>query len=436
MGALFALEGSVKAVCWYGACLGWGPTIPELGMTLLRTPPPAVRKVLLHSHDSYGLGHLRRTLTLASAFQRHLPGVRVLITTGSPCATHFDPPVGVDLVKLPSVTKDEQGLYVPRTLGGGLEDLVFLRRRVLLEVYRAFAPDLVLADHQVLGLEGELTDLLEEARHRGTRTLLGIRDIIDSPEVVAREWGRPQIRSALAELYDRVVVYGSPLVFDTRTEYPIPPELGRRIEFSGYVSRPRGVPRARAVPSLRKQVLVTMGGGEDGAERVASYLDVVEHAGVGWDSTIVLGPLLGPHQTRKLKRRARLLPRVTVHHYHSDLPRLLAESDAVVAMAGYNTAAEVLRSGKPAVWLPRTFPRQEQAIRAARLEALGLGRSLVAPSRDEFAAAIEQQLATTLPLEACPPLEGAAALARMVGEMLEVPFHHENSSPVAQKAHA
>ncbi len=405
-------------------------------MTLLRTPAPPVRKVLLHSHDSYGLGHLRRTLTLAGAFQRHLPGVRVLITTGSPCATHFEPPAGVDLVKLPSVTKDEQGFYVPRTLGGGLDDLVFLRRRVLLEVYRAFAPDLVLADHQVLGLEGELTDLLEEARHRGTRTLLGIRDIIDSPEAVAREWGRPAIRRALDEMYDRVVVYGSPQVFDTRAEYPIPPELGRLIEFTGYVARPKGVARTRAVPSLRKQVLVTMGGGEDGAERVAAYLDMVERAGVPWDSTIVLGPLLDSHEARRLKRRARLLPRVTVHQYHSDLPRLLAESDAVVAMAGYNTVAEILRSGKPAVYLPRTFPRQEQAIRATRLEALGLGRSLLAPTREELAAAIEEQLSTPVPADACPPLEGDAATARVVAEMLEIPFHAETARAAGRRAHA
>jgi predicted glycosyltransferase len=39
-------------------------------------------RILMYSHDSYGLGHLRRTLSLAQAFVEHNPGLGVLILTG------------------------------------------------------------------------------------------------------------------------------------------------------------------------------------------------------------------------------------------------------------------------------------------------------------------------------------------------------------------
>jgi predicted glycosyltransferase len=48
----------------------------------------------------------------------------------------------------------------------------------------------------------------------------------------------------------------------------------------------------------------------------------------------------------------------------------------VVAMGGYNTFCEILSFGKPALIVPRTTPRQEQFLRAARAEQLGLVRML------------------------------------------------------------
>ena len=55
---------------------------------------------LMYSHDSYGLGHLRRTLALAEAFVERDPGTNVLILTGSPLSGAFRMPEGVETVKL------------------------------------------------------------------------------------------------------------------------------------------------------------------------------------------------------------------------------------------------------------------------------------------------------------------------------------------------
>ena len=45
---------------------------------------------------------------------------------------------------------------------------------------------------------------------------------------------------------------------------------------------------------------------------------------------------------------------VKVQRFHRNIPELLTRADAVVSMAGYNSCAEILRSGVPAVLLPRS----------------------------------------------------------------------------------
>jgi len=379
--------------------------------------PGSPMRVLLYSHDSFGLGHLRRNLNIAAALTSANPEAEVLIVTGSPCATHFPMPPRVDVVKLPSVTKNAEGHYVPRSLGGALDFSIELRGALLMQVFESFSPNLLIVDHQLLGLRGELIPVLEEAKRVGTQTILGIRDVIDSPEVVAREWGSKSARWALGEVYDRVCVYGSPRVFDTRAEYPVPPELSQRLEFTGYLSPKPARTAPRSLPSLRPEVLVTMGGGEDGEERVLTYLDAVEMSPVFWDTTIVLGPLMPSRAVRRIKRRARILGGITVHRFHADLPKLLSHSSLVVAMAGYNTSTEILRSGRPAVFLPRTFPRAEQHIRAERFERIGAARCLPNATAAQLREAVELSLSSPTKARVQLPLDGLTRLCEIASEL-------------------
>lgn len=394
------------------------PASPATDHARREHAPGRDARILFYSHDSYGLGHLRRSLTLASRIAEDLPGASILVASGSPCATHFVLPDGVDVIKLPSVTKDDGGAYVPRTLPGPLEPVLRLRRMLLAGLVRDFLPQVLIVDHQVVGLRGELDLALAAARRLGVHTILGLRDVIDEPAVVAREWSEPRVRAALESAYDRVCVYGCEDVFDPRLEYGFPDGLAGRVRFMGYVVRP-APPRALApLPPDRPQVLVTTGGGEDGASRIEAYLEGLRPGGAAWDSTIVLGPLLDPARARSIKRAARHLEGVEVHSFHADLPRLLGEMDAVVAMAGYNTTAEILQSGVPAVLLPRVFPRREQLLRAERLEALGLAQCLADPQPSGIRAAVERALDGAGHAPARPRLDGAARLAEVVRELV------------------
>ena len=73
-------------------------------------------RIMLYSHDTFGLGHLRRSRALAQAITCAYPMSSALILTGSPVAGRFDFPARVDHVRLPGVTKRQDGSYVSQSM--------------------------------------------------------------------------------------------------------------------------------------------------------------------------------------------------------------------------------------------------------------------------------------------------------------------------------
>ena len=70
--------------------------------------------ILMYSHDTYGLGHIRRTMAIAS----HLRGnrVNILILTGSPIAGRFSFPPQIDFVRIPGMIKMTNEEYLPLSI--------------------------------------------------------------------------------------------------------------------------------------------------------------------------------------------------------------------------------------------------------------------------------------------------------------------------------
>src|SRR5262249_17960692 len=73
-------------------------------------------KILLYSHDTFGLGNIRRTLLLSETLIDDYPDAAVLIVTGSPMIHAFRIPDRVDYVKIPCVDRTQAGPHEPRFL--------------------------------------------------------------------------------------------------------------------------------------------------------------------------------------------------------------------------------------------------------------------------------------------------------------------------------
>ena len=376
------------------------------------------KRVLLYSHDSFGLGHFRRNLAIARALVARSPDVNVLMISGSPCATQFSLPERCDVVKLPSVGKDYSGNYVPKFLKVTLEQAIDLRYRLINAAYASFNPDVVIVDHQLTGLFGEIIPVVRAAREAGKLTVFGMREIVDAPEVVERDWRTDVSQQALAEDYSHIFVYGDRNIFDTISEYPVLQPYRHKISTVGYIANPLDPRSPRSIPTLEQNVLVTVGGGEDGAERVRAYIKALEIAKPGWHSHIITGPLMEKKQVRACKAlvdRSRYSGSIRISRFHKDIPGLMQQADTVVSMAGYNSCVETLVSRKPTVLLPRDRMRHEQRIRADRFATRGLAQSVENIDAVDLRHALDHALSQRTPFSQRPNLDGLKNVCRLLG---------------------
>ncbi|MCS7266435.1 MAG: hypothetical protein NZ704_00090 [Geminicoccaceae bacterium] len=370
-------------------------------------------RLLIYSHDSFGLGHLRRCRAIAHDLVDRFRGLSVLILSGSPIIGSFDFKSRVDFVRIPGVIKLRNGEYTSLKLHVDIDTTIAIRSSIIQHTAAIFEPHMFLVDKEPLGLRGEVKPALELLRARGVRCVLGLRDVMDDPLSLTEEWERKGVFPELDRLYDEIWVYGLPELFDPLREIPGLRAVAHKIRFTGYLRRSVPEDVGAGAPHLLPSapfLLVTTGGGGDGGDLVDWVLRAYAcDPDLPHPAVIVFGPFLPAEQRARFQERVARDPRLRAITFEARVEPLFERALGVVAMGGYNTFCEILSFGKPALVVPRTEPRREQFIRAERAQALGLLRMLPAEEERDprrMAAALR-----ALPYAPVPP---AAVRARML----------------------
>jgi predicted glycosyltransferase len=327
--------------------------------------------ILMYSHDTYGLGHIRRSMAIAASLLE--PRVNILILTGSPIAGRFSFPEQIDFVRIPGMIKRTNEEYLPLSIKINARHALDIRKNIITATVKTFQPQLFIVDKEPLGLKREVLPALQWLRRSRprTRTVLGLRDIMDDADVTRREWADKGVYGALDELYSEIWVYGNQDLYDPIREYAIPAAVSAKVRFTGYIPRkvpsPEGVQNARKENGLQegdKLVVVTTGGGGDGYEVMDAYLRMLE-AGPppAFKSILITGPFMPKRDRKNLNKRCRRLG-VRMHHFYRQMEKIFAAADLVICMGGYNTLCEILSQGTVSLVVPRDTPRREQLIRA------------------------------------------------------------------------
>jgi predicted glycosyltransferase len=337
-------------------------------------------RLLIFSHDSFGLGHLRRCRAIAHHLVEQFPHLSVLILSGSPIIGSFDFKSRVDFVRVPGVIKLRNGEYTSLQLHIDIEQTLDIRSSIIRHTAAIFDPHLFLVDKEPLGLRGEVLDTLHLLKERGTRLVLGLRDVMDDPKSLLDEWRRKKVYPALHDLYDEIWVYGLPQIFNPLTELANMRPLAKKVTFTGYLRRslPSAPPQSNEheLPA-DPYILVTTGGGGDGEDLIDWVLGAYESdPEIPYPALLVFGPFMNLERRLAFQDRAARLHKVHAITFDARFEGLLLRALGVVAMGGYNTFCEILSFGKPSLIVPRTVPRREQFLRAARAEQLGLVRML------------------------------------------------------------
>jgi len=348
-------------------------------------------RILIYSHDSFGLGHLRRCRAIAHAIVDRFKGVSVLILSGSSIIGSFDFRARVDFVRVPGVIKLHNGEYQSLGLHIDLGQTMEMRAAIIRQTALIFRPDLFLVDKEPLGLKGEVVATLQMLKAMGTTLVLGLRDIMDDPALLQREWERKRVLPALENVYDEIWVYGLKRFADPLEGVTCSAGVRQKMIYTGYLRR--AVPQISQAPSLalgeQPYVLVTVGGGDDGMAVVDWVLRAYEaDPAIPLGAVIVFGPFMPPATQRQFRERIQRLANIAAVTFDGHVELLMERAIGVVAMGGYNTFCEILSLDKRAILVPRVMPRREQLVRATRAAELGLVRTLdVTGDRDALVMA-------------------------------------------------
>jgi predicted glycosyltransferase len=234
--------------------------------------------------------------------------------------------------------------------------------------------------------------------------VLGLRDVLDSPEVARREWEESRTTQALREFYDAVWVYGDPAIFDPVLEYQLPLEVAGILSYTGYLAgrrptclRVRHQVTSAPTPPGQPYVLCLVGGGQDGQALAGAFARA--RFPRGHHGVVLVGSQMPDSQQEALMGLAQCRNDLTVHDFVPGADDFVRGASAAVSMGGYNSVCELLASRRPTLLVPRVTPREEQAVRAERLASAGwvdmihpshatpgrlghwLSRSLHAPSK-------------------------------------------------------
>lgn len=386
--------------------------------------------VVMYSHDTIGLGHMRRNSAIARALVTRMPDVSVLMLVGCPAGMVFESLPGIDYVKLPSLAKLGRGAFAAGSLRMETEAIKRLRRGVIEGVLGNLRPDVLLVDHEPGGVMGELEPVLRRIRATGgTRTVLGLRDILDAPDRVARAWTADGTDRIVKEQYDQVLVYGDAAFFDSIAAYDLPAHS----RTCGVVTGQKAVPGPVRGSRRPRHVLVSGGGGRDAYPLIDAAISALALVPKPKRPamTIVTGPLMDAELQAETATRAEPLG-IEVMTHVPDLTALMAQTDLLVTMTGYNSINEALAMGCPIVTVPRLGPSAEQRMRAERLESLGLARVL---NRETLTpAALARVLIAPLrrARTAPPDLNGAEQAARILQTLIEAQTPEQEAVHVAE----
>lgn len=353
---------------------------------------PHLRRVLLYTHNSIGLGHAIRCLAVITGMRRHRSDLDFLVLTGSALPQLFLAEQ-VEVIKLPSLRQElEQGqpLLRPRYLHDlSAPAVVGLRQRLILSALEGFAPDAVLVEHYPAGLLGEVLPLLAPGGTAG----------VGGRGYALAHLGRGQPRqphwpqAALPGLEELLGAYDFLYVLDHPPDGQAGPgsarEANSRLRYLGPVTSrlagelpPRQEVLARFGLAGRGMVLLSLGRGGPVLDLARALLSALPLAGLGHcGAVMVLDPYLRPADTVALQRMA---------HEHGAqavpfvpyLVEAVAAADLVICRAGCNTVAELLLTGTPALVVPERHASGEQE---ERCRGLPPGQIVVA-SQEEVVA--------------------------------------------------
>jgi len=373
-------------------------------------------KIFFWVQHLLGIGHLKRTATLARAFRR--AGMDVTVVSGGHEVPGLDIG-GAELIQLPPVRAADKYFKILIDESDTEIDDAFRERRrdLLLDAYAAAAPDVVMTELFPFGrrqLRLELTALLNVAKTAAHPPLIvsSVRDILVEPPKPERV---AEMLDRIETYYDRVLIHGDPTLIPFDETFAHADRISDLVVYTGYVV---DTPQKTAGGVGSGEVIVSAGGGAVSEELFRAAMAARPHTTL-CDRTwrILAGHALSGDIFKALCDEAPA--GVIVERARADFPTLMANCALSVSQGGYNTVMEMMMAQTRGVIVPYAGGLEtEQTLRARLLENRSGIRTIPEASLNgaALAEAIDAALAVARPDASGLDTDGADMSARLIAD--------------------
>jgi predicted glycosyltransferase len=360
----------------------------------------SIKRILVYTHNSIGLGHAFRTLAVITGIKKWRPDIDFLVMSGTSVPQIFFAE-GIEVIKLPSVKLDIDHKNSPmhsRYLSGfELESIFDFRQQIIMASFDFFQPDALIIEHNMTGQMSELIPLLMKKWMRKGGpvdfSLVHIcRGIMKWVPLLKIPYQNPRHRSEsinIGALYDFMYVLEDREVIDINKEFlGNDPELEKKIRYLGKItnkvygelsSRSDALERF-GLPD-KKTILVSLGRNNRVFDLSVRLLEIFQNPEINrnYQMVMVVDPYMDNGAAHSLRSHplgagVRFLPFVP------DLVDLIRHSELVVSRAGYNTVNEILLTGSKAIIVPESHGGGEQELRVQTIRET----NAIALTEDQF----------------------------------------------------
>ncbi|WP_028324049.1 glycosyltransferase family protein [Desulfatirhabdium butyrativorans] len=339
-----------------------------------------VHKILIYSHNAIGLGHMFRVLAVINGIKGWRPDIEFLVVSGT-SVPHVLLSHGIEVIKLPSVKKfpeSPDSSLVPRYLNNTrIEDILEYRKQILLGAFEFFRPDVLMIEHYLEGLSGEILPLLEhKMASRGTaREFLLVhlcRGIFGQTHRDARDVSGFPFADSIS-LYDLMYVFEERNVIDLNTEhFGNDPLIDGKIRYVGKITEKNREEISSPMEVIRrfrlseKPIILLHLSRHGNIEALSGRLvESLSILGISLKFQVVM--VLDPYLESGVRERLRKCPlfrEVRFLPFSYPLIDLIHASELVICRAGYNTINELLLTDTRAIVIPEHHVSGEQERRA------------------------------------------------------------------------
>jgi predicted glycosyltransferase len=387
--------------------------------------PAARAKIFFWVQHLLGIGHLKRTATLARAFRR--AGMEVTVVSGGHVVPGLDI-ADAKLIQLPPVRAADK--YFKILIDDDdveIDDGFRARRRdLLLAAYRAEAPNVIVTELFPFGrrqLRFELTALLDAAKAEAHPPLIvsSVRDILVEPPKPERV---AEMLERIETYYDRVLIHGDPTLIPFGETFAPADRIADRISYTGYVV---DTPQKTVGGAGTDEVIVSAGGGAVSEELFRAAIAARPHTRLAdrkW--RILAGHSLAGEVFDRIAADATASSAggVIVERARADFTTLMANCTLSISQGGYNTVMEMMAAGARGVIVPYAGGLEtEQTLRARLLENRSGIRTIPENTldADTLAGAVDAALDAPPPDSSGLDTGGADTSARLIAGWLSAP---------------